>query len=84
MTENAPPGLRRIIARIEPGWPQLIDVSSGWYPLLDRLDRKLAAIAPGLRRSAGQIKVRLSELLRSGIRRRLRLQQRVQRSHPRR
>lgn len=47
MTENAPPGLLRIIARIEPGWPELIDVSSGWYPLLDRLDRKLAAIAPG-------------------------------------
>ncbi|MGO2931983.1 hypothetical protein [Microbacterium sp.] len=47
MSENAPRGLRRIIARIEPGGPELIDVSSGWYPLLDRLDRKLAAIAPG-------------------------------------
>ncbi|PVE96904.1 hypothetical protein [Microbacterium sp. TPD7012] len=47
MTENTPPGIQRIVARIEPGWPETIDVSPGWYSLLDRLDTRLTAIAPG-------------------------------------
>lgn len=47
MAEDASPAIRRIIARIEPGWPESVDVSPGWYPLLDRLDIRLTAIAPG-------------------------------------
>ncbi|GEC77091.1 hypothetical protein [Microbacterium maritypicum] len=47
MTERTPPEIQRIIARIEPGWPENIDVGPGWYPLLGRLDARLTAIAPG-------------------------------------
>ncbi|MGN8026198.1 hypothetical protein [Microbacterium sp. 22242] len=32
--------------RIEPEWPAIIDVRSGWYPLLAQLDARLAALAP--------------------------------------
>lgn len=46
MTEDYPPQIGRIVARIESGWPEIIDVSPGWYPLLGRLDEKLSAISP--------------------------------------
>lgn len=46
MTEDLPPQIGRIIARIESGWPEIIDVSPGWYPLLGRLDEKLSTISP--------------------------------------
>jgi hypothetical protein len=39
--------IQPIIARIEPGWPETIEVGPGWYPLLSRLDERLSVIAPG-------------------------------------
>lgn len=41
-----PPDMQRLIDRIAPGWPPVLDVSSGWYPLLARLDARLSVIAP--------------------------------------
>ena len=38
--------MRRVIDRIAPGWPEVLEVSPGWYPLLGRLNERLAAIAP--------------------------------------
>lgn len=46
MTERSFREIRRIIARIEPGWPDTLDVGPGWYPLLARLDERLSVIAP--------------------------------------
>lgn len=42
-----PPDMQRLIDRIAPGWPPILDVSSGWYPLLARLDAHLRTITPG-------------------------------------
>lgn len=47
MTENYPPGVQRIVERIAADWPVVLDVNPGWYPLLEKLDTQLAAIAPG-------------------------------------
>ena len=47
MAAGTPPAIQRIIARIEPGWPEIADVCPGWFPLLARLDVRLSAIAPG-------------------------------------
>lgn len=41
-----PAEIQLIIERIGPGWPERIDVGSGWYPLLVSLDARLAVIAP--------------------------------------
>lgn len=41
-----PPDMRRLIDRIAPAWPAMIDVGPGWYPLLARLDARLSSIAP--------------------------------------
>lgn len=46
MDEDSSRGIERIIARIEPGWPEAIDVGPGWHPLLSRLDQRLSVIAP--------------------------------------
>lgn len=46
MTEEHPAELQSIIKRIAPGWPELLEVGVGWYPLLAKLDRKLSHIAP--------------------------------------
>lgn len=46
MTDDYPVEIRRIVARIEPGWPQVVEVGRGWYPLLGRLDERLRVIAP--------------------------------------
>lgn len=46
MTEDYPPELQDLIERIAPGWPELLEVGVGWYPLLARLDAKLSDIAP--------------------------------------
>ncbi|GGD76385.1 hypothetical protein [Microbacterium murale] len=46
MTDDYPVEIRRIVARIEPDWPQIIEVGPGWYSLLGRLDEKLRVIAP--------------------------------------
>ena len=46
MTEEYPPELQRLLKRIAPGWPELLEVGPGWYPLLARLDAKLSVIAP--------------------------------------
>ncbi|WP_345441475.1 hypothetical protein [Microbacterium gilvum] len=45
--DELPAEVRAIIDRIAPGWPEVLDVSPGWYPLLGRLNERLAAIAPG-------------------------------------
>ena len=42
-----PSEMRRLIDRIAPAWPAVLDVCPGWYPLLARLDARLSAIAPG-------------------------------------
>lgn len=42
-----PSEMRRLVDRIAPAWPAVLDVSPGWYPLLARLDTRLSAIAPG-------------------------------------
>jgi hypothetical protein len=42
-----PPEIQRIVDRIAAGWPELVDVGAGWYPLLASLDAKLAVVAPG-------------------------------------
>lgn len=44
--EHFPPEVQGIIERIDRGWPELLDVGVGWYPLLARLDSSLRAIAP--------------------------------------
>ncbi|WP_282837863.1 hypothetical protein [Microbacterium flavum] len=41
-----PPEMQRLIDRIAPDWPPVLDVGAGWYPLLARLDARLSAIAP--------------------------------------
>lgn len=41
-----PPDMQRLIDRIAPDWPPILEVSPGWYPLLTRLDARLTAIAP--------------------------------------
>lgn len=41
-----PSEMRRLIDRIAPAWPAVLDVCPGWYPLLARLDARLSAIAP--------------------------------------
>lgn len=46
MTTAYPPEIQRIIDRVAPGWPEELEVRPGWYPLLARLDERLAAIAP--------------------------------------
>lgn len=38
--------LRRILSRIPPRWGRWISCSSGWYPLIIELDKKLAEIFP--------------------------------------
>lgn len=47
LTNDYPESIRRIIARIAPEWPEIIEVGPGWYPLLARLDERLSAMAPG-------------------------------------
>lgn len=42
-----PPEMLRLIDRIAPAWPRVLDVNPGWYPLLARLDTRLSAITPG-------------------------------------
>lgn len=46
MTEDIRPELNGLLKRIAPGWPELLEVGVGWYPLLARLDAKLSVIAP--------------------------------------
>lgn len=46
MTEEYPPELRGLLARIAPGWPEQLEIGAGWYPLLARLDATLSVIAP--------------------------------------
>ncbi|QYG10872.1 hypothetical protein [Microbacterium sp. PAMC22086] len=47
MTEDVPESIRRIISRIDPGWPEVIEVGQGWYPILARLNEHLSEMAPG-------------------------------------
>lgn len=49
MPDEYPPEIQRIIARIDPGWPEVVDVGPGWFPLLARLDLALAELAPAYR-----------------------------------
>lgn len=60
MTDEYPPELRRIIARIEPGWPEDIHVGPGWYALLGRLDEQLSAADP--RYTVQQVKSKFGAL----------------------
>ncbi|GAA2933877.1 hypothetical protein GCM10010458_16530 [Microbacterium luteolum] len=46
MTEDYPSELHGLLKRIAPGWPELLEVGAGWYPLLARLDATLSVIAP--------------------------------------
>ncbi|APH45469.1 hypothetical protein BMW26_11280 [Microbacterium sp. 1.5R] len=46
MTEEYPAGVQRIVARITDPWPATVEVSPGWYPLLESLEHHLAALAP--------------------------------------
>ena len=46
MSTDYPPEMQRIVDRIAHDWPPILDVSPGWYPLLARLDTRLAALAP--------------------------------------
>lgn len=46
MTEEYPSELHCLLKRIAPGWPELLEVGVGWYPLLARLDATLSVIAP--------------------------------------
>ncbi|MFH8253054.1 hypothetical protein ACH3VR_21990 [Microbacterium sp. B2969] len=41
-----PEGLVNLLRRFAPDWPAVLDVGAGWHPLLIRLDRQLAEIAP--------------------------------------
>lgn len=49
MNDEYPPAIQKMVARIDPGWPSLIDVNPGWFPLLERLDVTLAELAPNYR-----------------------------------
>lgn len=46
MTDELPREMQDLVKRIAPGWPELLEVGVGWYPLLARLDAKLSVIAP--------------------------------------
>jgi len=46
VSEEYPPEVQGIIRRIDPSWPELLEIGVGWYPLLARLDARLSAIAP--------------------------------------
>ncbi|WKT87697.1 hypothetical protein QYR02_09500 [Microbacterium maritypicum] len=46
MTEEYPQELRGLLERIAPGWPELLEIGVGWYPLLAKLDATLSVIAP--------------------------------------
>lgn len=46
MSDNFSAEIQRIVDRIEPGWPEVVDVGEGWFPLLARLDERLSLIAP--------------------------------------
>lgn len=41
------PALERILRRIPDGWGRWISCGPGWYPILARLDHRLAVIDPG-------------------------------------
>lgn len=60
MNEEYPPAIQRIIERIDPGWPDSVDVSLGWYPLLERLDVTLTELAPDYR--VQQVKTKFGSL----------------------
>lgn len=60
MNEEYPPAIQRIIARIDPGWPDSVGVSPGWYPLLERLDVTLTELAPDYR--VQQVKTKFGSL----------------------
>lgn len=49
MNDEYPPSIRKIVERIDPGWPPTIDVNTGWFSLLERLDATLAELAPNYR-----------------------------------
>lgn len=38
-----PPEFEKILKRVARGWPELLEVESGCYPLLAQLDSKLSA-----------------------------------------
>ena len=46
MTDEYPMELVPLLARFDAGWPTVIDVGPGWYPLLVELNEDLARIAP--------------------------------------
>lgn len=46
MPEDYPQQVQGIIKRIARGWPEVLEVGVGWYPLLERLDARLSVIAP--------------------------------------
>jgi hypothetical protein len=39
-------GLDQIQARIAPGWPSVVEVEAGWWPLLVELDGALSQLEP--------------------------------------
>lgn len=45
MNDEYPPSIRKILERIDPGWPPAIDVNAGWFSLLEWLDATLAELA---------------------------------------
>lgn len=49
MNDEYPQTIRKIVARIDAGWPPTVDVNPGWYTLLERLDANLVEIAPNYR-----------------------------------
>lgn len=60
MNEEYPLAIQRIIARINPGWPESVDVSPGWFPLLERLDVTLTELVPDYR--VQQVKTKFGSL----------------------
>lgn len=44
--DERPAQIRAIVARIVPGWRQKVFIGQGWWPLLVRLDQRLARLDP--------------------------------------
>jgi len=45
-TEEDPEILRPVLARVGRGWGRSVSCGEGWWPIIARLDRDIAALAP--------------------------------------
>ncbi|WJM17152.1 hypothetical protein [Microbacterium arborescens] len=46
MSDSDPSESHPLLSRFAAGWPAVLDVEAGWFPLLAALDEELSSIAP--------------------------------------